>query len=45
VHRRDLHEDVGAVAVLLDHLLQPAHLALDQPQSADVARLRGARIA
>ena len=30
--RRDLGEDVDAVAVLLDHALDAAHLALDAPQ-------------
>src|SRR6476661_4330288 len=33
----DLGQDVGAVAVLLDHLLEAAHLPLDPPQALLVA--------
>ena len=29
LHRRDLQQNVGAVAFRLDHILQAAHLALD----------------
>src|SRR5512134_3301516 len=35
VHRGDLREHVDAVAVLLDHPLDPAHLTLDAMQSTD----------
>jgi len=35
----DLHEDVGATTVLLDHLLQTADLAFDSPQPKQVGRL------
>ena len=35
VHRGDLREDVDAVAILLDHPLDPAHLALDAVEPAD----------
>ena len=37
-HRRNLRDNVDAVAVVLDHLLQPSHLALDtiEPASAGV---------
>ena len=31
--RRDLGQDVDAVGVLVDHALQPAHLALDAPEA------------
>ena len=41
VHRRDLREDVDAVAVVLDHALDPAHLALDAVQPADERLLVG----
>ena len=34
VHGGDLREDVDAVAVVLDHPLDPAHLALDAVQAA-----------
>src|SRR5207253_4885987 len=33
--RRDLREDVDAVALVLDHLLQPAYLALRALEAAD----------
>src|SRR5256885_6949326 len=33
LHGRDLHEDVRAVALLLDHLLQPAHLSFDATEA------------
>ena len=35
LHRGHLHQDVGAVALLLDHLLQAAHLALDPPEPGE----------
>src|SRR5262245_42714960 len=35
VHGRDLGEDVDAVAVVLDHPLDPPHLALDPVQALD----------
>ena len=35
VHRGDLRQDVDAVAILLDHPLDAAHLSLDPVQSAD----------
>ena len=35
VHGGDLREDVDAVAVVLDHPLDPAHLALDPVQALD----------
>src|SRR5580704_15389231 len=35
-HRRDLGQDVDAVLVVLDHLLQPADLALDPAQPLEV---------
>src|SRR5580692_4413520 len=35
-HRRHLGQDVDAVLVVLDHLLQPADLALDPPQPLEV---------
>src|ERR1700737_1848996 len=38
-HRRDLGEDVDAIAVVVDHGLEPSHLALDAPQPALVAVL------
>ena len=41
LHRGQLHEDVGAVAVLVDHPLQPAHLPLDAAQAHEVALLDG----
>ena len=40
VHRRDLRHDVGAVAILVDHLLQAAHLPLDAAKSLLIAILR-----
>jgi len=39
VHRRDLRHDVGTVAIVVDHLLESADLALDAPQPAHVPRL------
>src|SRR6266542_6603382 len=36
----DLREDVGAVAALLDHALDPADLPLDAAQALEVLRLR-----
>ena len=39
VGRRDLRQDIGAVTILLDHLLQPAHLPFDTPQSGEIAHL------
>ena len=33
LNRRDLREYVDAVAVVIDHLLDAAHLALDPPQA------------
>src|SRR5690349_16924844 len=41
LHRRDLHEDVGAVPFLLDHLLQPSHLSLDAPEPLLIPLLDG----
>src|SRR5664279_4680264 len=38
---RKLREDVDAVAVVLDHLLDPAHLALDPVQALDERVLVG----
>ena len=41
----DLREDVDAIGVLVDHALQPAHLALDAPQAVEdrlVVGLHGA---
>src|SRR5262245_40125874 len=35
----DLDEDVRAITVLLDHLLQASHLALDAAQTLEVAVL------
>src|SRR5215472_5245095 len=34
-HRRDLGDDVDAVAVILDHAAEPAHLALDPLQALE----------
>jgi len=39
LHGGDLHQDVRAVAVLLDHLLEAAHLPLDPPQALEIAIL------
>src|SRR5690606_15384217 len=39
VHRRDLRHDVRAVAVFLDHALEPADLPLDAAQALQVAVL------
>jgi hypothetical protein len=39
VHRGDLHHDLGTVAIVLDHLLGPAHLPLDAPEALEVAIL------
>src|SRR5207253_11074648 len=41
VDGRDLGEDVDAVAVVVDHLLDPAHLPLDPVQTFDHRRLVG----
>src|SRR5262245_18454159 len=38
-HRRDLGHDVDAVAILLDHARNAAHLALDPAQSLRAGRL------
>src|SRR6185437_12782399 len=38
LHRRHLHDDVRAVALLLDHPLQPPHLAFDPLQPPQVRR-------
>lgn len=43
VHGCDLREDVGAVAFLLHHSLQPANLSLDPPQTLQIP-LPGRRI-
>jgi hypothetical protein len=37
LHGRNLGQDVGAVTVLVDHLLQPAHLALYATEAFQVA--------
>ena len=42
LHRAHLHQHVGAIALLLDHLLEPAHLSLDPAQSGE-QRLLGLR--
>jgi hypothetical protein len=42
LHGGDLDEDVGAPAVLLDHALDAAHLALDPPQPVVELLLGGA---
>src|ERR1043166_7681961 len=39
VYRSELNHDLGAVTIRLDHLLQTAHLALDAPQSLEIALL------
>src|SRR5262245_3428239 len=39
VHRRDRREDVDAVALVLAHPLDPAHLPLDAVQALDQTRL------
>ncbi len=39
VHRGDLRHDVGAVAVVVDHFLEPAHLALDTTEALAIALL------
>ena len=36
-HGRDLGQDVDAVGVVLDHALEPAHLALDAAQPLEVS--------
>jgi hypothetical protein len=36
VYRRDLGEDVGAIAILLDHALQAPYLALDPAQTLEI---------
>ena len=38
-HRGDLGQDVDAVDVLVDHALQPPHLALDAPEPGEVVGL------
>ena len=38
-HRRNLRDDVDAVAVLFHHARQAAHLAFDPVQSLDARRL------
>jgi hypothetical protein len=38
-HCRDLGEDVDAVLLVLDHALQPAGLALDPPEPAQILLL------
>ncbi len=43
VHRGDLREHVDAVAIVLEHPLDAAHLALDAVQPAD-ERLLGGRV-
>src|SRR3954463_14017545 len=42
LRRRDLREDVDAVAVLVNHVLDPADLAFDAPQPLAQLILRGA---
>jgi hypothetical protein len=39
LHRGDLGEDIGAIAILLHHLLQPADLALDPAEALAVPLL------
>jgi hypothetical protein len=39
LYRRDLHEDVGTIAIGFDHLLQPAHLTLDATKAVQVLSL------
>jgi hypothetical protein len=39
LHRGDLGEDVGAVAVLLDHLVETADLAFDPLEAVEVPLL------
>jgi hypothetical protein len=38
LHRRYLREDVSAVPILINHLLQPTNLSFDAPESCQVAR-------
>jgi hypothetical protein len=38
VHGRDLRHDVGAIAIVVDHFLQPAHLTFDATQPSHIAR-------
>ncbi len=40
VHRRDLRKDVGAIAVLVHHALQAAHLAFDAAEAVAVPLFR-----
>ena len=40
-HRRDLRQDVDAVAVVVDHALDAAHLSFDPVQPADERVLVG----
>jgi hypothetical protein len=39
LHRRDLRDDIGAVAILFHHFLQAAYLAFDTPQAPQVRDL------
>src|SRR5690606_19203313 len=39
VHRRNLRQHIGAVTILFDHFLNPAHLALDPLEPCQVFRL------
>ena len=43
-HRRELGDDVDAIAVVLDHAREAAHLALDPVQALEHRRL-GIRLA
>jgi hypothetical protein len=36
LHRRNLSENVGAVAVILDHTFEPANLAFNTAEAAQV---------
>jgi len=38
LHRRKLHQNVGAVAVIVHHSLQPANLPFDSPQPVPISR-------
>src|ERR1017187_4787958 len=40
VHRRDLDENIGAVAILLDHLVDSSHLPFDTTKPREVGHLR-----
>ena len=37
LHGRDLRQDVGAVAILVDHFLQSTHLPFDASESLEIA--------